>query len=117
VKRLEEKEIPVVTVAKSDFETDWKRGYAVLEWKPESYRVLRNPVGGREIRIKVDAVPNYCCMKCGFSTVVKEYILKHIFHDEHPWHFGPFRNPYGNIAHVVIDGVDNYDQLVKERTQ
>lgn len=118
MKRLIEEEAPVQTVSKSDFEQDWKRGYAILEWKPESYTVRRNPVNGQEIRIKVDPIPNYCCMRCAFSTPEKSYITEHVFRDTtHKWRFGPFRNPYGNIAHVVIEGIELYDQFLKERLE
>lgn len=118
MKRLQVEEAPVQVVSSGDFEQDWKRGYAILEWKPESYSVRRNPVNGQEIRIKVDAVPNYCCMRCAFSTPEKKYIVEHVFRDtSHKWRFGPFRTPYGNIAHVRIADVEDYDQLVRERIE
>lgn len=119
--RVEVPEKVAAVVSRIDFEKDWERGYAITFYNPARVEILKDPRSGQEIRRELPADLNYCCMRCKFSTTVKETLDKHFeAADEHKhcWTFDPFTNPYGHFMDVVIEGIDKfaYDSIVKERS-
>lgn len=113
-----------VVISKADFNKDWALGYATVEYQPESVKVHRDHRTGREVKIPIPAVINYCCMRCAFSHTMPLAMTKHQQMQEHKWPFDPFSNPYGHIADVVIEGIDdndetgvNYNEYLKEKSR
>jgi hypothetical protein len=127
---------PAVVISRADFESDFKRGYCVLEFRSageEVLRDMRNP--GVEIRRKTEQVLMFRCMRCQFDCVDgnyapkvsalepgvvrsrtgKDLIQDHLAAGVHPWSYSPFQNPYGNIADVVIEGIEEYEKELKCR--
>jgi hypothetical protein len=113
---------PATVVSRADYEADRLRGYCILEFRPAGIEVLTDRMNpGKEIRRPVSQILLFRCMRCQFDCVDSAYtkdrtgldIMKlHLFHGEHPWSYTPFKNPYGNIADVVIEGIEDYS-LVK----
>lgn len=120
-----EAEAPVEVITRSQYETDLKVGYCILIYRPKGEQILRdrrNP--GKEIRQPVDEVLTYRCMRCRFDCISGAYghgekqttginlIKAHIANGQHPWSYNPFENPYGNIADVVIEGIEDYSKEI-----
>jgi hypothetical protein len=117
-----------VVVPRADYETDRKRGFAVLEFSPKGEIVLRNPRNPEStLRREVPEVLMFRCMFCKFDAVDSSYppdpetrtprrglelIRAHVEQNVHPWCYTPFDNPYGNIEDVTIEGVEDYTKEI-----
>lgn len=115
-------------ITRADYEADRKRGYCVLEFSPAGEKIIKNPRNRTtEIRKVVPAMYTFRCMKCKFDAADTRYtpdpqtggprtgldlIKLHVFRNEHPWPYGSFTNPYGNIEDVIIEGVDDYTKEI-----
>ena len=119
---------PVVVITREEFEQDLKNGYCKIERSPESEVVIRDKRTGAEHKRIVPQVVIFQCMLCCFNCINGDYlddkrekttgaklIQKHIAGGNHPWRFALFKSPYGHIADVTIEGVDDYTAYLAER--
>lgn len=113
-----------ITIKRSDYEEDRKRGYTVLEHKPAGVLTVKNPRNPeRSFTKQIPAVHVFRCMFCKFDAADSAYspdpetsqartgidiIKKHLSIGKHPWSYTVFENPYGNVEDVTIEGVEDY---------
>lgn len=124
IKRLDHPALPPAIVITADqYEEDKKRGYCRLEAMPAKIQTVVNPRDRAQyVEAKIPAVNMFRCMECQFDVVDQDFskgtgldkMREHLAGGKHPWPYGHFDNPYGNIADVVIEGIDDYSTRVKE---
>lgn len=113
--RLEPESKPAVVISRADFERDYAFGYVALEYNPERTVVLKDRRSGKEIRQVLLADITYRCVDCQFDSLDRRLIEEHRSEGKHPWGYGPFQNPYGHIADVQIEGIEDYMTYLKEK--
>lgn len=116
-------------ISRADFEADLKRGYTVLEHSPATVEVIRDHRTGHKLERPIPAVLKLACMRCQWDTIAgplglgpdnarktgEDLMVDHL-RQEHQWPYGPFCNPYGHMADVVIEGMEpvGYQDQIKE---
>lgn len=111
ITRVEVETPAAQVVTSADYEADRARGYCILEWAPAGQSILRDARSRKEITRQTPAVHYFRCMDCQFDTMDPEWMAKHRALGQHPWAYTPFESPYGNIADVVIEGIEDYSLL------
>jgi hypothetical protein len=116
MKRIEpEEQQPVTVVSRADFDRDYTIGYVALEFNPERQVIIQDRRTTKEIRQVLLADITYRCVDCQFDSLDKKVIEEHRAEGQHPWGYGPFKNPYGHIADVEIEGIEDYATFLKEK--
>lgn len=107
--RVDREEKQPVVVSQAEYATDKRRGYCITVWAPEREEVLKDPRSQKSVTLKHPAVFRYACMECRFDTTDENLIKEHLAAENpHLWKFGHFDNPYGSVADVVIEGIEDY---------
>ena len=122
MKRVEHEAKPShIVISRKEYETDKERGYCILERNPPSKRVIKNPRDpNSELTIDIKRSLMFRCMKCQFDVLDGDYakgngldkIKEHVWRNNHPWLYTPFTNPYGNVADVTIEGIEDYTEEI-----
>src|SRR3954469_10863936 len=116
----------VDVVSKAVALEDLKRGYTVLQLRPEGELIIRNPRNlDKPFVRKKPAVLLFRCMRCQFDAVDGDYnyiegtgvrrqgldvIKAHLEQGRHDWPYPSYENPYGNEEDVIIEGVEDYQK-------
>lgn len=104
------------------YNTDKQRGYTILEFTPARQQTIKNPRDpSQEVHVSVPRTLTYRCMRCQFDCIDGEYkdgtgvdvIKRHVLGNDHPWKYGAFSTPYGNVADVSIEGIEDYSKEIK----
>lgn len=114
MKRLEPDYIEAKVIRREDFDRDFKFGCVCLEYNPEREEVITDRRSGKELRRTLQADIVYRCVRCQFDSLDKKLVDEHIAEGRHLWPYGPFQNPYGAIADVEIEGIEDYATFLKE---
>lgn len=102
-------------VSRVSFDADFSHGCVAVEFNPEVEEEIKDQRSGKSIRRLRLADISYRCVWCQFDSLDKTLIDKHLAMGQHPWKFNPFENPYGHIADVVIEGIDDYAAFIAEK--
>ena len=113
--RIEQQQTPATIVSRESFDHDWAFGFVCLEFNPPREEILRDSRTGREIRRHLDADITYRCVRCQFDNLDKKELEIHMAEGVHPWPYGPFQSPYGHIADVEIEGIDDYQEFLNNK--
>lgn len=129
IKRVDVPANPVAVISQADFEEDFKRGFCVIEYNPARTETITDHRSGASVTRELEATLVVRCMFCEFDMVagfVKTYkgqritgeycMQEHLKQNKHHWPYSAFKNPYGSVADVIIEGIDGeYAEYINKR--
>lgn len=113
--RLEHQVKAPSVISRADFDKDYAFGYVALEYNPERVEIITDRRTGKQIRRTLLADITYRCVDCQFDSLDRKVTEQHRAEGNHPWGYGPFQSPYGHIADVEIEGIEDYETFLKEK--